>query len=201
LSICGSIILACFSLGRVSAEAKPEDPALILQTLEDFHYAEQTTARKPVVAADASYRYRLEKYQKTSQAAGNLKAVLAAKQALDELDAGEPVSISGDAEVAKIQKAYTAERRRADAATGKALAKINQDYLASLRKLVTDLTKSGHIDQAVKVQEKVDELSSLLSQKDNATNPDAASSDTEEWKSASSAKSVGETVPNRREAA
>ncbi len=167
---------------RTEAQEKPENGALTVQTLEDFHSAEQTAARKPLSDVDESCRSKLEKYQQTSQAAGNLKGVLAAKQAIEDLDSGRPVSTSGDAEVAKIQNAYKVEHLKVGYACAKTLAKIDQDYLASLKKLVADLTKGGQIEQAVEVQKKVDQLNASLSESDSAGNPAVGSSDVEEWK-------------------
>jgi hypothetical protein len=150
-----------FALLPAYAEPKPEDAALALQTLEDFNSVEQTSARKPIMDAEASYRSKLEKFQKTAQDAGNLKSVLAAKQAITELDAGRPPVGSDDPEVTAIQKAYVAQRQKAEAETAKALAKVDQDYLVSLRKLVVELTKAGQIDQAQEVQKKVDAFAAV----------------------------------------
>lgn len=133
-SICACLLLAVFTPLSASAEIKPDDAALNLQTLEDFHSAAQAMARMPIIAADDSYRARLEKHQKTAQAAGNLKSILAAKQALGELDAGCLASLSDDSDVAAIQKAYIAQREKANAECEKEFAKIDQNHLASLKK-------------------------------------------------------------------
>lgn len=155
-SIRCSLIVAFFSPLRTVAQTKTGEAALNLQTLEDFHAAEISLARKPVDGAEASYRSNLLKYQKTAQAAGNLKSLLATKQAIEDLDAGRPPIVNIDPDVAAIQKNYQTQRQKAEAESAKALAKANQEHLTSLKKLVVDLTKSGNIDQAQEVQTKLD---------------------------------------------
>lgn len=187
-SIFYCLLLAFFMPLAASAQMKAVDAALNLQTLEDFHSAEQTMARKPITATDDSYRSKLENHQKAAQAAGNLKAVLAAKQAIGELDAGRSAILSADPDVAAIQKAYIAQRQIADAEAKKALAKVDQDHLASLKKLVVDLTKAGHLDQAQEVQAKVEEFTAILNPKAGAPAQSAGQQEEDIWKK----KAMGE---------
>ena len=175
------LILAVLSPTGIAAETKPMNAALELRTLEDFHAAAETVARKPVTDAETSYRAKLEKHQKTAQAAGNLKSLQAARQAIGDLDAGQPPSISSDSEVAAIQKSYIAQRQKADAETEIALAKAENDHLASLKRLVVELTKAGHIDQAQEVQGKVEAFEATLSSKTTAPHA-VAGQEIEIWK-------------------
>lgn len=175
-----SLLLWLLPAPLARAETKPDDITLTLQTLEDFHSAEQTNALKPVTSADESYRSKLEKFQKTAQDAGNLKSVLAAKEAITELDAGRPPLVSDDAGVAAIQKAHIALRQKAVADSAKAIAKIDQAYLASLKKLVVDLTKAGKIEQAMEAQAKMDALAAAP--KPGAANANPGTEEIEIWK-------------------
>jgi hypothetical protein len=164
------------------AQDKPENGAPTLQALEDSHSAQRAAARKPLREATESYRTKLEEYGKSSQVAGNLKAVLAAKQAIDDQDAGRPVTPSGDVELTKIQSAYAVELRKADAACAKAVAKVDRDQIESLKKLVASLTKDGRIEQAVSAQNKLDQLIVSLGEADSAVTVATGPSDIEEWK-------------------
>lgn len=165
------------------------DAALTLQTIELFHNAAKTEAMKPITELEESYRIKLENRQKAAQEAGNLKSLTSAKQAIDDLNAGRISALSEDPEVASIQKAYMVQRKQVGAACDKALAKAGQEHLASLKKLVVDLTKSGHIDQAQEVQAKADEIEASLVPKDAAaaTAP-AGGPEVETWKN----KALGE---------
>ena len=180
-SIC-SFLLWILPPQPAAAETKSDDVMLTLQTLADFHSAEQTVAQKPIMDADASYRSKLERIQKTAQDAGNLKSVLAAKQSITELDAGRPPLVSDDAEVAAIQKTYIAQRQKAEAESAKALAKVDQDYLATLKKLVADLTKAGKIEQAMEVQAKVDGLAAAATPQPGAATMTPGAEEIEIWK-------------------
>jgi Carbohydrate esterase, sialic acid-specific acetylesterase len=182
VSICGTLLMAVMLPASTSAQTKSQDPALELQTVEDFHAAELMLARKPVNEADDDYRAKLEKHQKTAQAAGDLKGVLAAKQAIADLDVGRQSLVSDDPGVAGIQKAYIARRQKADAASKLAISKIDQAHLASLKRLVVELTKAGHIDQAQKVQGKVDGLAEILNPKADPQQSATGGQELEIWK-------------------
>jgi hypothetical protein len=181
VSICGTLLMAVMLPAFTSAQTKSQDPALELQTLEDFHAAAQMVARKPVTDTDEGYRASLEKHQKTAQTAGDLKRVLAAKQAIADLDAGRP-PVSDDPSVAAIQKAYIVQRQKAVAASEQAVAKIDQAHLVSLKKLVVELTKAGHIEQAMKAQAKVDELAALPDPKAAPAQAATGEQEIEIWK-------------------
>ena len=100
----------------------------------------------------------MENYQKESQSVGKLKSVLAAKAAIADLDSGQTLVVSDDSGVADIQKSHCARLKIAGEESQKALAKTDQNYLASLTKLVAQLTKSGKIEQAVTVQAMIDQF-------------------------------------------
>jgi hypothetical protein len=176
------IILLAMAPVSSGAQDKPENGPLDLQELEDVRSAELVAARKPLRDADATYRAELEKYEKSSQADGNLKAVLAAKQAIEDLDIGKPVEPSGDTGLTKIQNAYAVKRGKADAACAKAIAKVDRIHIESLKKLVANLTKDNQIERAMGVQEKIDQLVASLNQNDRAEDPAAGASGIEEWK-------------------
>lgn len=167
-------------LRPATAENQPKDTLLTLQTLEDSRSVDQAGARRPVVDADAIYRSELEELQKSSQAAGDLKSVLAAKKAIEDLDAGRPPMVSDDEAVAAIQKIHKARRQKAEAESVKLLTKIDQVYLASLKRLVADLTKAGKIEDAVEVQAKVDGLVGAHHSTTALSNPGAG--EVEVWK-------------------
>lgn len=180
-SICCFLILTIFSPAGIAAELKPENAALELQTLEDFHAAAEFVARKPVADAVASYRSKLEQSLKTAQASGNLKSVLAAKQAIEDLDASRSSSASDDPDVAAIQKSYFTQRQKAEAESDIALAKAQKDHLASLKRLVVELTKAGHIDQAQEIQNKLEAFEAKPDSNTTAASS-VAGQDLEIWK-------------------
>ena len=167
----------------MSAFALPQDDHhLRLQTIGDFHDAQRTMASKPITDTEESYRSKLDKYQQTSQAEGNLKSLIAAKQAIEDLDAGNPPSLSEDHEVAAIQKTHLIERRIAQATCGTALVKADQEYIASLKELVIDLTKSGQIDLAQEAQSTLDEFLATLNLEPAKASPESGTAEVEIWK-------------------
>lgn len=178
----GFLFFGILSLSRSSAETKSATATQSLQTLEDFHSSAQTVARKPIVTVDESYRSKLEKYRKESQEAGNLKSVLAAKQAIDDLNAGRLVVASEDTNVASIQKIYVAQHQKAEAEVKIAIAATDRDHLASMKKLVAELTKDGHIDEAVGIQAKIDEFSAIPNRNAGSEKADLTSQELENWK-------------------
>jgi hypothetical protein len=181
-SVLGFLIFGMLTLQQSSADTKIAESAQSLQTLEDFYSAAQTVARKPIVAADESYLSKLEKYQRKSQDAGNLKSVLAAKQAIDDLNAGRTVVASEDTYVASTQKIYIAQHKKAEAEAKIGLAKADRDHLASMKKLVAELTKSGHIDEAVGIQAKIDEFSAIPHRNAGPEKTDVTAQELEIWK-------------------
>jgi hypothetical protein len=183
-----SVLLGCYLLLALllfqpaSAESKPLDVVLELQTLQDFYEAAQIQARKSVNDVDANYRYKLEKFQKTAQADGNLKSVVAAKRAIEDLDASRPLLTSDDPGVADIQTAYISQRQKDVVESEKALAKVDQVHLVSLKDLVVKLTKAGQIEQALEVQAAVDKLNSSPTTKSTPTTPPQEGQGSEYWK-------------------
>ena len=158
------------------------ETALYLQTLDDFHEVEQTEARNPMAKLDEKYRKELETYQKTVQAAGNLKSVIAARQALSDLDVGiPPTVISADTKVSKLQRDYLVQRKIAETESETALAIIDKNYLLSLNNLVVKLTKNGQIDRAMEIQTKVDQLAGQKIEESVPVETDVTSQELQVW--------------------
>ncbi len=151
-----AVLLATISLGLNAMGA--DDPSERIQTLDALYAAELGEAKMAVTKADAEYRDGLQGYGKEVQNAGNLDAVLAVNKALGELEKGQPLALSADAGVARIQKAYAAKRKAAVAGAAQAVEKVNRTYVAKFKALVTDLTKANKVDDALKVQEKIDSI-------------------------------------------
>ncbi len=177
------LILAVMMLGAVLANRTyAEEVTDTLQTMEDFHEVELALIKEPLIKLETAYRENLADFQKKSQQAGDLNGVIAAKQAIDDLDAGRPPTPSTSNEIRTIQKNYTGNRQKIETECAKSTAKINQSHLDALRKMVSELTKQGEIENAMAVQKKVDELSAALPSKP-AVQPAGSAPETSEWKS------------------
>lgn len=151
-----AVLLATISMGLNVMGA--DDPSERIRTLEALYAAELGEAKTAVTAADDEYRGSLQAYGKDVQNAGNLDGVLAVNKALAELEKEQPLALSADAGVARIQKAYAAKRKAAAAGAAQAVEKVNRTYVAKFKELVTDLTKANKVDDALKVQEMIDSI-------------------------------------------
>ena len=167
------------------ALAKPDPDYLAsLKKLEALHSADQARAQQPLATLQENYRKILEKYEGEAKTSGNYKSLFAVRGAIaviPDLGAGRAVVLSEDANIAKLEIAYVNQRKIAEAVSLKALAKIDQDYLASLRNLATELAKAGQTEVAVKAQNAADQFAAQLKDA-NPANPTAESPELALWK-------------------
>lgn len=161
-SICCMAVHPLASFAQAPAGTGADETELLLQTLDDFHSVEKMSVTKAVIDLDGSYRKNLEKIQKERQAAGNLKGVISVNLALEDLQAGMPPIPGDDSELNKLQQPYLAQRKTALAACWDKLAKVEKNFATSLTDEVGKLTKAGKIEQAMKVQAKLDEFTASL---------------------------------------
>lgn len=190
------LIVAIMSVtAAISGTSNAEDIKDTLQTMQDFYEAELATSNEPLTKLETTYRSNLAELQTKSQQAGDLKGVVAAKQAIDDSNAGRPPTPSANTEIRTIQKAYSENRKKIEVECAKSMAKVKQSHLEGLRKLVSELTKKGEIENATVVQEKVDEFSAALTSKP-VTPGAGATPDSGEWKSKALAEFPDLSNPN-----
>ena len=89
--------------------------------------------------------------------------------------------VEGETPSGVPKEAYMDQRQKAEAESEISLDKEEKDHLASLKKLVVELTKAGNIDQAQQVQSEVKALEAKPSSKTTVA-PAVAGEDLEIWK-------------------
>lgn len=141
------------------APAADRDSNADLAAIQVMHDVSLADAAKPLTELEDKYRKALEKRKTTAQDAGDLDGVLAFKAELDALDTGNQiVNPRNSGDLAKLRRIYQEHKAKLAPEVEAAVAKADKDYADQLNKLVTDLTKSGQTEEAVKVRVALDDF-------------------------------------------
>jgi formylglycine-generating enzyme required for sulfatase activity len=147
--------LRCFaSPGDAEVDAK-------LERLHFRHTFEVAEALKPLDDLSAKYKKALEQQRERFQATGNLEGVIVVVRELDALEKGNTGEESHDADPAELVRhrgIFLREKLAINERLREPLARMHKQHTARLADLISELTRAGQIEQALRVQKVAEEL-------------------------------------------
>ena len=153
-----SLILAVV-LGRGAPAFGANDGDGAMAAIEVMREVQLEAASRPLKDLETKYREALEKKRASAQESGNLENLMAVKAELDHLAKGDDSAPPPKAaELAKLRQIYRDQKAKLVPQVEAAVQAVNRDYAKEMTKLVTELTKAGKADEALKVREKLDEF-------------------------------------------
>jgi hypothetical protein len=130
-----------------------------MAAIEVMREVQLEAASRPLKDLATKYREALEKKRAAAQESGNLESLVAVKAELELLAEGDDTAPPPKAaELAKLRQIYRDQKAKVRPQVEAALLAVDRDYAKELNKLVTELTKAGKADEALKVREKLDEF-------------------------------------------
>lgn len=149
-----SILLILYAPLAFAATDLPEKVAAELATLDKARDEAVKEARKPTTDLDKNYLAALATARTTAQEAGKLEKLLAVDEEINRVKSGlKDGNTPQDAEVAQLRKSYIETISQRDLAVTVKIAEIDRQHAAGIDKIVTELTKTGMIDEAKLVLE------------------------------------------------
>lgn len=145
-------------LGFQSATAAG-DPDAELAAIEVMREASLEAARQPLKDLAGKYRDALEKKRAVAQEGGDLERLMAVKEELALLDAGDssapPPKV---ADLAKLRQVYREQQAKLAPQVDTAVLAVERQYAKGLENLVIELTKAGKPIEATRVRAQLDAL-------------------------------------------
>lgn len=148
---CCAVVMLCF-LGQM---AKAQDESSVdseLQALMESYEDERAKAAEPIAELYSLYQSKLEELAKKQQTAGDLESYLKTNEELKGFRESEGLVEGASPELAELRKIYDSAMSERLAQQSGALSSIRRAYVEKLDALVASLTKSGKIEDALKVR-------------------------------------------------
>jgi hypothetical protein len=150
-------VVVVLGWGGTAVAANDGDGAMA--AIEVMRDAQLEAASRPLKDLATKYREALEKKRASAQETGNLENLMAVKAELEHLAKGDDSAPPPKAaDLAKLRQIYRDQKAKLVPQVDAAVLAVNRDYAKEMTKLVTELTKAGKADEALKVREKLDEL-------------------------------------------
>ena len=106
----------------------------------------------PIFELNELYRSNLEKLKMRHQQSGNLEGVLAVNAQIEVIVSGKEIDPGNDRALRQLQKTYFAEKEERGKGLDDEFSALIDEYLASLKRMLAELTREGKVGDAVAVR-------------------------------------------------